>query len=67
MGAGLVGASRQAAPERLTQGETEPRRWLWTTAVSAVGETPSLTPEFLEKSARDEQAGNTVPSLASPP
>ena len=42
--------------------------WLWAMAgVAAVGDTPSLTWEFLEKCARDEQVSCTVPSLAPPP
>ena len=35
--------------------------------VAVVGETPSLTQEFLEKCARDEQVSCIVPSLAPPP
>ena len=35
-------------------------------AGAAVGETPSLTQEFVEKWARDEQGSCTVPSLAPP-
>ena len=36
-------------------------------AIAAVGETPSLTQEFVEKWARKEQASCIVPSLAPPP
>ena len=36
-------------------------------AVAAVGETPSLTQEFIGKWARDEQGSCIVPSLDPPP
>ena len=38
-----------------------------TQAVAAVGETPSLTREFIEKWARDERVSCTVHSLMPPP
>ena len=47
-------------------GETETQSSLWTTAVAVVGETLSLTWDFLGKWARDEQASCIVPSLALP-
>ena len=36
-------------------------------AVATVGETPSLTREFIEKCVRAEQVSCIVPSLAPPP
>ena len=35
--------------------------------VAKVGETPSLTREFIGKWARDKQVGCVIPSLAPPP
>ena len=50
------------------KGKTETQNWLWTmVGVAIVGDTPSLTREFVEKCVRDEQASCTVPSLAPPP
>ena len=53
----------------LAEWETEPQSSLWTTTagVASVGETPSLTREFIEKWARDEQGSCIVPSQAPPP
>ena len=51
----------------LAEGKTETQSSLWTMAVATVGETPSLTPECVEKWAIDEQGSCTVPSLAPPP
>ena len=51
----------------LAEGETETQRWLWTTAVAVVGETPSLTRESGGKCTREDQASCTAPSLAPPP
>ena len=51
----------------LTEGETETQSSLWTAAVAAVGETPSLTRECLEKWSRAEQVNCIVPSLVPIP
>ena len=51
----------------LAEGETEIQSLLWTAAVAAVGETPSITRELVGKWARDEQVNAIVPSLALPP
>ena len=50
----------------LAKGDTETRSGLWTVEVVAVGETLSLTGEFVEKWARDKQASCIVPSMAPP-
>ena len=67
MQVGLAATRQQAAWAGLAEGGTQIQSWLWATAVAAVGETPSLTLEFIEKWARDEQESCIVPSLASPP
>ena len=64
-GAGCNNAAGHAGGADLR--ETETQRWLWTTAVAMVGEAPSLTWEFVEKCAREEQVSCIIPSLAPPP
>ena len=52
----------------LAKDETEPQSSLWTkVGVALVGETPSLTGEFVGKCAKAEQGSCIVPSLALPP
>ena len=50
----------------LAEGKTETQSSLWTMAVATVGETPSLTQEFIEKCARDQQLSCIFPSLGPP-
>ena len=66
MQVGLAATRRQAAWAGLAEGGTQIQSWLWATAVAAVGETPSLTLEFLKKCTIDDQASCTVLSLAPP-
>ena len=64
LAAELIGLHRRGC----LKGKTETQSWLWAMAgVAMVGETLSLTQEFLEKCTGDEQASCTVPSLAPPP